>query len=87
MFPDYKSAAIAGANVGGVSGLKIDLTRLFGGGDAIAIAAQERDRELVADGRQAVGMTVGIPKRQANKANEPKDDLDNLMDALDSLDL
>jgi NAD-dependent dihydropyrimidine dehydrogenase PreA subunit len=87
MFPDYKSAAIAGANVGGVSGLKIDLTKLFGGGDAITIAAQERDRELVADGREAVGMTVGIPKRQANKANEPKDDLDNLMDALDSLDL
>ena len=32
-------------------------------------------------------MTVGIPKRQADKKEEPKDDLDNLMDALDSLDL
>jgi Pyruvate/2-oxoacid:ferredoxin oxidoreductase delta subunit len=87
MFPDYKTPAIAGAPVGNISGLKIDLTKLFGGGDAIAIAAKERDRELVLDGREAVGMTVGIAKRQAGKAQEPKDDLDNLMDALDSIDL
>jgi len=87
MFPDYKTPAIAGAPVGSVSGLKIDLSKLFGGGDAINIAAQERDRELVADGRQAVGLTVGIPKRQANKVQEPKDDLDKLMDSLDALEL
>ncbi len=87
MFPDYKSAAIAGAPVGNISGLKIDLTKLFGGGDAMAIAAQERDRELVADGRSAVGLTVGIPKRQADKTQEPKDDLDKLMDSLDALDI
>ena len=30
---------------------------------------------------------VGIPKRQAGKQNEPKDELDNLMDELDKLDL
>jgi Pyruvate/2-oxoacid:ferredoxin oxidoreductase delta subunit len=87
MFPDHKTPAIAGAPTGNVSGLKIDLTRLFGGGDAIAIAAAERDRELVADGRQAVGLTVGIPKRQANKVQQPKDDLDKLTDALDALDI
>jgi ferredoxin len=87
MFPDYKTPAIAGAPVGAISGLKIDLTKLFGGGDALTIAAQERDRELVRDGREAVGMTVGIPKRQADKIQEPKDELDNLMDALDGLDL
>jgi NAD-dependent dihydropyrimidine dehydrogenase PreA subunit len=87
IFPDYKTPAIAGAAVGSVSGLKIDLTKLFGGGDALAIAAQERDRELVADGRQAVGLTVGIPKRQADKAKGPKDDLDKLMDALDELEI
>ena len=52
MFPDYKSPAIAAHPVGNISGLKIDLTKLFGGGDAMAIAAQERDRELVADGRR-----------------------------------
>jgi NAD-dependent dihydropyrimidine dehydrogenase PreA subunit len=87
MFPDYKSPAIAGAPVGSIGGLKIDLTKLFGGGDAISIAAQERDRELVRDGRDAVGMTVGIPRRQADKPQGPKDDLDNLMDALDALDI
>jgi Pyruvate/2-oxoacid:ferredoxin oxidoreductase delta subunit len=87
MFPDYKTPAIAGAPVGAVSGLKIDLTKLFGGGDAINIAARERDVELVKDGRDAVGLTVGIPKRQANKKDEPKDDLDKLMDSLDALDI
>lgn len=87
MFPDYKTPAIAGAPVGGIASLKIDLTKLFGGGDAISIAADERDRELVRDGREAVGLSVGIPKRQADKEEQPKDDLDNLMDALDALEL
>jgi NAD-dependent dihydropyrimidine dehydrogenase PreA subunit len=87
MFPDYKTPAIAGAPVGAITGLKIDLTKLFGGGDALQIAASERDQELVKDGREAVGMTVGIPKRQADKPQGPKDDLDNLMDALDALDI
>jgi Pyruvate/2-oxoacid:ferredoxin oxidoreductase delta subunit len=87
MFPDFKTPAIAGAAVGSISGLKIDLSKLFGGEDAISIAAKERDRELVNDGRQAVGLTVGIPKRQDDKPKGPKDDLDNLMDALDALDI
>jgi NAD-dependent dihydropyrimidine dehydrogenase PreA subunit len=89
MFPDYKTPAIAGAPVGAIGGLKIDLTKLFGGDlkDALGQAVSERDRELVADGRQAVGMTVGIPKRQGDKEAGPKDDLDNLMDQLDALDL
>jgi NAD-dependent dihydropyrimidine dehydrogenase PreA subunit len=85
MFPDYKTPAIAGAPVGAIGGLKIDLTKLFGGGDAITIAAQERDRELIQDGREAVGLTIGIPKRQTHKEDQPKDDLDNLMDSLDAL--
>jgi Pyruvate/2-oxoacid:ferredoxin oxidoreductase delta subunit len=87
MFPDYKTPAIAGAPVGGISALKIDLSKLFGGVDAIAVAAQERDRELVRAGREAVGLSVGIPKRQAGKEQQPKDELDHLMDALDALDL
>jgi NAD-dependent dihydropyrimidine dehydrogenase PreA subunit len=87
MFPDYKTPAIAGAPVGAISGLKIDLSRLFGGGDAISMAAAERDAELVKDGRQAVGMSVGIPKRQADKPQGPKDDLDKLLDSLDALDV
>jgi NAD-dependent dihydropyrimidine dehydrogenase PreA subunit len=89
MFPEYKAAAIAGAPVGAISGLKIDLSRLFGGEvkDALSQAVEERDRELVADGRVAVGMAVGIPKRQADKPGGPKDDLDKLMDDLDALGL
>lgn len=89
MFPEYKAAAIAGAPVGAISGLKIDLTRLFGGEvkDALAQAVEERDRELVADGRSAVGMAVGVPRRQADKPDGPKDDLDKLMDDLDRLEL
>jgi hypothetical protein len=89
MFPEYKTPAIAGAPVGAISGLKIDLTKLFGGEvkDALATAVEERDRELVADGRAAVGMAVGVPKRQASKPEGPKDDLDRLMDDLDALDL
>jgi NAD-dependent dihydropyrimidine dehydrogenase PreA subunit len=87
IFPEYKTPAIAGAAVGNVSGLKIDLTKLFGGGDAINIAARERDAELVKDGRDAVGLSVGIPKRQADKPQGPKDDLDELMDSLDALDI
>jgi NAD-dependent dihydropyrimidine dehydrogenase PreA subunit len=90
MFPDYKTPAIAGAPVGAITGLKIDLTKLFGGDngkDALQQAVAERDHELVADGRQAVGMAVGIPRRQTDKPAQPKDDLDNLMDALDALDL
>ena len=89
MFPEYKAAAIAGAPVGAISGLKIDLTRLFGGEvkDALSQAVEERDRELVADGRAAVGMEIGIPKRQADKDQAPKDELDKLMDDLDALEL
>ena len=40
IFPDYKTPAIAGAPVGNIGGLKIDLTKLFGGGDALTMAAQ-----------------------------------------------
>jgi NAD-dependent dihydropyrimidine dehydrogenase PreA subunit len=89
MFPDYKTPAIAGAPVGAVGNLKIDLTKLFGGEskDALAQAVEERDRELLADGRSAVGMAVGIAKRQVGKELKPKDDLDKLMDELDNLDI
>jgi NAD-dependent dihydropyrimidine dehydrogenase PreA subunit len=89
IFPEYKSPAIAGAETGAVGGLKIDLSKLFGGdiGDALSTAVQERDRELVNDGRNAVGLLVGIPKRQEGKPQEPKDDLDKLVDDLDKLGL
>lgn len=86
IFPQHKTPAIAGAE-GEVAGLKIDLSKLFGGdtGDALETAVAERDAELLKDGREAVGMEVGIPKRQSNHPNRLKDELDNLMDDLDAL--
>jgi hypothetical protein len=66
--------------------LKIDLSKLFGATDKspLELAVAERDAELVADGRGAVGMTVGIPSKLAQ---EEEDALDDLMDGLDDLDL
>jgi NAD-dependent dihydropyrimidine dehydrogenase PreA subunit len=87
IFPEHKSPAIAGAPGEGPGGLKIDLSRLFGAPNAVELAALERDVELVKDGRSAVGLTVGIPKRQVGKAAAEKDDLDKLMDDLDNLDI
>lgn len=90
IFPQHKTPTIAGANE--VAGsLKIDLSALFGAPadkqSAIEIAAKERDEQLVLAGRDAVGLSVGIPKRQADKPAEPKDDLDKLIDQLDELDV
>lgn len=87
IFPQHKSPAIAGSPEGEAGGFKIDLSKLFGAPNALEQAALERDVELTAVGREAVGMTVGIPKRQAEKPAKPKDDLDRLMDDLDALDL
>jgi NAD-dependent dihydropyrimidine dehydrogenase PreA subunit len=87
IFPEHKTPAIAGAPGEGPGGLKIDLSRLFGAPNAIELAAQERDAELIKDGRSAVGLTVGIPKRQTGKVASEKDDLDKLMDELDRLEI
>ncbi len=90
IFPQHKTPAIAGSPVT-VGGLKIDLSRLFGapedGKSAVEIAALERDEQLMIAGRETVGMSVGIRKRQSDQPAEPKDDLDDLIDALDDLDL
>jgi len=89
IFPQHKTPAIAGSEErAGV--LKIDLSKLFGGGegaDALTVAVNERDEQLMLAGRQAVGMAVGVPKRQAGRTAAPKDDLDNLMDQLDAMEL
>lgn len=87
IFPQHKTPAIAGSPEGEAGGLKIDLSKLFGAPDALEVAALERDVELVAVGRDAVGLSVGIPKRQTEKATGPKDDLDSLIDQLDELEL
>ena len=95
IFPEHKTPTIAGSpEVGGP--LKIDLSQLFGAPDpgapgadkAFEVAARERDEQLLAAGREAVGMSVGMPKRQpAAPEDAPKDDLDRLIDALDELEL
>lgn len=87
IFPEHKTPSIAGAPVSGAGDFKIDLSKLFGAPDALEIAVLERDRELVADGRDAVGAAVGLPKRQEKQKDQPRDSLDDLMDGLDALDL
>jgi NAD-dependent dihydropyrimidine dehydrogenase PreA subunit len=86
IFPQHKTPTIAGASIVAES-LKIDLSKLFGapetGETAEQAAIRERDEQLVLAGRQAVGATVGLPKRHDSKAAEPKDELDSLIDALD----
>jgi len=89
IFPQHKTPAIAGSSDVAAS-LKIDLSKLFGapsGEDAAEVAIKERDEQLLLAGREAVGATVGVPKRQENRAAEPKDDLDDLIDQLDDLDV
>ena len=85
IFPQHKTPAIAGSEEGSAGGFKIDLSKLFGAPDAVEQAVLERDTELVAAGRDAVGAAVGLPKRRTVKVDEPKDDLDKLMDSLDDL--
>lgn len=91
MFPQHKTPAIAGADTDDGTGLKIDLSLLFGAPDKdedpIAAAARERDEQLLLAGRAAVGLDVGIPKRHLESSKGPKDDLDHLIDALDELEL
>jgi NAD-dependent dihydropyrimidine dehydrogenase PreA subunit len=90
IFPQHKTPAIAGsADVS--AGLKIDLSQLFGapteGKSAEEMAVLERDEQLLLAGRDTVGATVGVAKRQEGKPDEPKDELDDLIDELDSLDI
>lgn len=90
IFPQHKTPAIAGA-ADVSAGLKIDLSQLFGapaeGKSAEEMAVLERDEQLVLAGRDAVGASVGLAKRQADQPEEPKDELDDLIDELDDLDI
>ena len=81
IFPHHKTPAIAGAD-GEVGGLKIDLSKLFGGGDsgesAIDLAVKERDTELILAGREAVGIKVGVKQAHRTEINQLIDDFDSL---------
>jgi len=86
IFPQHKTPAIAGA-AGETTGLKIDLSALFGAPDAAQLAARERDEQLVLAGRAPVG-DAELEKRQADKNDQqPKDELDALIEELDESDL
>ncbi len=89
IFPQHKTPTIAGSPEKAEGNFKIDLSKLFGAPDEdpLATAVAERDEQLVAAGRDAVGASQGMPKRQTEKHDAPKDDLDSLMDQLDDLDL
>ena len=91
IFPQHKAPAIAGAEVEGAEGFKIDLSQLFGapagGDDPIATAARERDEQLLLTGRDAVGIDEGLARRRSELAIGPKDELDDLIDQLDALDV
>ncbi len=88
IFPQHKTPGIAGSpEAPGV--VKIDLSKLFGAPeeDSMKTAAAERDEQLLLVGRDTVGLSVGMPKRQADKPRGPRDELDGLMDELDELDV
>ena len=91
IFPQHKAPAIAGAQIEGEEGFKIDLSQLFGapagGDDPIATAARERDEQLLLAGRDAIGIDDQLRKRQTDLASKPKDKLDVLLDSLEELDL
>ena len=82
IFPQHKTPAIAGAPAE-TGSLKIDLSKLFGAPSAVELAAAERDEQLVLAGRDAVGLSAGVPKRQPDQAEQPRDELDDLVDGLD----
>ena len=91
MFPQHKTPAIAGSSDAAAS-LKIDLSQLFGapaeGKSAADVAVLERDEQLLAAGRDAVGAEVGLAKRHAGEdADRPKDELDDLVDELNDFDI
>ena len=73
--------------MGDVGALKIDLSRLFGSATGLNTAVSERDVELLRDGREAVGVSVGMPKRQADRDSTQRDEFDDLFDGLDAMDL
>ena len=91
IFPQHKAPAIAGAEIEGEEGFKIDLSQLFGAptkdDDPIATAARERDEQLLLAGRDAIGINDQLKKRQIDSNDKPKDQLDELIDSLDAFDL
>ncbi len=93
IFPQHKTPAIAGADLGATESLKIDLSRLFGapeaGESAADAAIRERDEQLLLAGRAAVGSTIEptLVPAASKSADGQKDKFDALLDELDRLDI
>ncbi|HBE70031.1 MAG TPA: ferredoxin family protein [Planctomycetaceae bacterium] len=92
IFPQHKTPAIAGAPVDS-GGLKIDLSKLFGAPeteeDPAAVAARERDEQLILAGRKPVAgnlIAERLEQSKPTRGSQP-DELDSLVDELDALDL
>ena len=71
---------------------KLDLSQLFGAPEgaagAVDLAARERDANLFAAGREAVGPNTTLPGHVNAPSGTPATDkLDQLLDQLDELDL
>jgi len=81
MFPQHTDPAIAGHPEASLSGLKLDLSQLFGGLNPFEQATAERDRAW--QEQRAPGAK---PQADTGPPAE-KDDLDHLVDELDDLDL
>ncbi len=71
MFPQHTDPAISGDAEASLTGLKLDLSQVFGGADPSALAQTERDHAL------------SVMDSQTKKA----DQLDDLVDELDEMDL
>ncbi len=82
IFPQHKSPAIAGGAIGD-SGLKIDLSQLFGAPSAQEVAARERDEQLMLAGRTPVGQI----QRERDEVAAERNELDDMLDELDAMEL
>jgi Pyruvate/2-oxoacid:ferredoxin oxidoreductase delta subunit len=83
MFPDHKTPAIAGTADGLIGELKMDLTHLFGGAEAVQQAVQERQHAMKKEGQEAETKD----KTPLPDSTRERDNLDKLIDAVDELDL
>lgn len=90
LFPQHKTPAVAGG-MWEPGGLKLDLSTLFGAAESLlqerAIAARERDEQLLIAGQRPAGPADALSAPPANDSAEQGDDLDALIDRLDALDL
>lgn len=88
LFPQHKMDSIAGGADAARKSAKIDLSQLFGLSDALATAAEERERHVANAGRESAGYGATDEASKPPATSQPaRDDLDDLVDELDKMDL